>query len=433
MTIAASFLSGAKERVLPACIPFRFFAAAVIFHAASWLVLLIGADEAVAFSGGTGIGLAALHLLTVGVLATTAMGAALQLLPVATRQAIPARWPAKLGFWLIVPGTLALGHGAAASTIPLMILGGGLAAAGLAVLGVLIAVNLARARQLALVASHGWLAMVSLAALITLGLLLAFDFEAGFLARHRDLARVHLIVAGYGFMGMLVIGFSQILIPMYALSGAPDKRLGQAALWLSVLGLAVGVVGAAVGGRLLVSVALGLGLGATAAHLVAMARIMKTRMRKRLGLSFVLVRAAWVLLPLSLLLALLDIHDLLGDSGGTLFGFTLFAGWLLTMLLAILQRIMPFLASMHAIGEDGRPLKISDLTAETPLKISAVCHLAALVVAAAGIVAEQALVMRVGAAIGFVGALAFAWFTGTILRHLSSARRSEPAGAQAAS
>ena len=80
MTLAATFLAGAKGRLLPASIPFRFFATAAIFHVLMWLVLLTDAGQATNFRGGPGPALAAVHLLTLGVLTTTAIGASVQLL-----------------------------------------------------------------------------------------------------------------------------------------------------------------------------------------------------------------------------------------------------------------------------------------------------------------------------------------------------------------
>ena len=46
--------------------------------------------------------------LALGVLTTTAIGASVQLLPVATRRTLHAVWPVKLVFWLTVPGMIAL-------------------------------------------------------------------------------------------------------------------------------------------------------------------------------------------------------------------------------------------------------------------------------------------------------------------------------------
>ena len=97
MSIAATFLGGAKSRLLPRSIPFRFFAAAAVFHVMMWLGLLIGADEAASFRGGLGTTLASVHLLTLGILTTTAIGASVQLLPVATGGPLRAVWPGRLG------------------------------------------------------------------------------------------------------------------------------------------------------------------------------------------------------------------------------------------------------------------------------------------------------------------------------------------------
>lgn len=103
MTLAATFLSGAGSRLLPASVPIRFFAAAAFFHVLMWLALFDAAPEITHFSGGIGPPLAAVHVLTVGVFITTAIGASVQLLPVATRRTLAAVWPIKLVFWLVVP------------------------------------------------------------------------------------------------------------------------------------------------------------------------------------------------------------------------------------------------------------------------------------------------------------------------------------------
>jgi hypothetical protein len=91
---AGTFLAGATSRLLPASIPLRFFGAAVASHVFAWLALLAGSGTLPRFAGGLGWTLAALHLVTLGVLVMTAIGASLQLLPVATRQPVGSmRWP----------------------------------------------------------------------------------------------------------------------------------------------------------------------------------------------------------------------------------------------------------------------------------------------------------------------------------------------------
>ncbi|MHA1536697.1 MAG: hypothetical protein ACTSUD_04005 [Alphaproteobacteria bacterium] len=432
MKTGATILAGAKDRLIPASIPFRYFGAAIFFHAAMWLTLLIGAGEATGFGGGPGIGLAVLHLLTLGVLATSAMGAAFQLLPVATRNPMAALWPARLGFWLIVPGTLAIAHGMGSGTLWAMALGGGLWVAAFVILGVLLALNLMRARDLPLISAHGWVAVASLAAFVGLAAALVADFEYAFLPDRMAAAQAHMILAGYGFMGMLVLGFSQVLVPMFALAPTPSKMLGRVCLWLSVAAIILGAAGALASSRATIGAGLLVGLGAAAAHILAMSRVLKSRMRKRLGFSFVMVRLSWVMLPVSLVVGLLALYGLLGAAGGAFFGFVLFAGWLLTMLLAILQRILPFLAAMHAARPDGSGPLASQLAGELPLRIAGVCHLAALAIVASGILSQTGIVVRAGAAVGLAGALAFAVFGTTIILRLVRSRKNNGGPAQSA-
>ena len=85
MTVAATFLGGAGGRLLPLGIPLRFSLAAAVYHVLGWLALAACAGDALAFRGGLGWPLAALHLFTLGVFGMTALGTGAQLLPVATR------------------------------------------------------------------------------------------------------------------------------------------------------------------------------------------------------------------------------------------------------------------------------------------------------------------------------------------------------------
>jgi hypothetical protein len=423
MSVAASFLGGAKSRLLPASIPFRYFAAAAGFHILLWLVLLIGADEAVSFSGGLSVTLAAVHVLTLGVLMTTVIGASVQLLPVATRRTLHAVWPIRLVFWLFVPGTIALIVAMYTAQNDILILAAVMATAGLLVFCGLFADNLHRASSLPVVGAFGWMALTALVLVIALGVALAINEDAGFLPDHSAVALAHLILGGFGVMGFLVFGFSHILVPMFALAPAPAKRPSFASFAAAAVALALGTLGALIGSPNMLTVGALIGLAAAAGHLWLMQRVLKTGMRKRLGLSFVLVRAAWFLLPSTLIIGLAALYGLAGNNGATLFGFLLLFGWLLTFLFAILQRIMPFLASMFvALPTRGGTAVVSELAGALSLRLHALCHALALVTIAAAIVLDDAIVARVGSAIGLIGAMAFAFFTANVIRRILPAR-----------
>lgn len=420
--IAGSFLASAKSRLLPASIPFRFFALAAAFHVALWIAIAAAADEFVQFRGGVGPALAAVHLLTVGVLVTTAVGAALQLLPVATARPISAIWPIEAGFWLAAPGAGALVVGMYAGHIATMIGGAVACAAALLLFAWVLAENLLRAGSMPVVRAYGWIALVSLLALLSLGVALALDDRIGFLHDHGGVALAHMIVGVFGFMGMLALGFSHVLVPMFALSHAPKPREAWTGFALAAAALVV-AVGAALTDRSPAFVAAcALGLAAASLHVRLMLAALAAGMRKRLGLSFALVRISWAFLVLTPLVGLAAAQGWAGPQAPTLFGLAALGGWLMTFLFAILQRIMPFLASMHASRPGGAPPLLSAIGSSRPLTVHACCHVAAIAGLIVAVVLKLGAVAMLAAAVGLIGSLAFATFVAGVLRTVHAGR-----------
>ena len=423
---AGAFVAGAKSRLLPASIPFRYFGAAVAYHLLAWLALMAGAGTAPRSAGGLGWPLAALHLVTLGVLVMTALGASLQLLPVATRQPVRSqRGPAAI-WWLYTPGVgaVALGMGIPA---PTLLVGGAVAVgAALTVYAVLLARNLVGARGMPAVVAHGWIALVSLAVVLATALSLACAYiGVPALTRGTALA-LHVAFAGYGFMGMLALGLSYILVPMFALSEAPAEHKALASCALVVVALALAAAAAVgIAPQPLRVAAIGIGAAAVGLHLRMMAVALRTGMRRELGPSFKLVRIAWALLVASLVAGLAVALDAPFAGMDALFGLTLIVGWLLTFMLGILQRILPFLASMHAARGKRLPPTPSALTAGPPLAVHFYCHLAALALLALAIILESRWLTGAAALIGATGAAAFAGFFVIVLRRMT---RVEPAG-----
>jgi hypothetical protein len=427
---AGAFITGAASRLLPASIPFRFFGGAVVYHLLAWIALCADARSVPRFAGGLGWPLAALHLVTLGVLAMTAIGASLQLLPVATRQPVLSkRWPAAI-WWLYTPGVAAVALGMGIPS-PRLLAGGTVAVvAALAGYAFLLARNLVGARGMPVVIVHGWAALASLIVVLTSAASLAGAY-VGFPGLERGTALAwHVTFAAYGFMGMLALGLSYILVPMFALSAAPDERRAWLSLSLAVAALLLAAVAAyGVAVLPLRIAAIGTGAGAVALHWRLMSVALKTGMRRQLGRSLALVRMAWFMLSASLVAALGLVLDAPFDGMAALFGLLLIGGWLLSFLLGILQRIVPFLASMHAAPGRRQLPTPSSLTAERPLSIHFVCHLAALALLAVAILADSPWIAFSGAMLGTAGALAFGTFFAIVVRRMSgpgvNARRRE--------
>lgn len=419
MALAAGFLGGARSRLLPASIPLRFFGAAIVFHLLGWLALLAGAGSLPRFAGGLGWPLAGLHLMTLGVLVMSAIGAGLQLLPVATRQPVGAtRWPALL-WWLYTPGVaaVAMGMGLGAPAL----LGAGAAAVVLALLlfALLLGANLRGARGMPGVVAHGWAALACLLVLLASALSLAGSYLGWPGIDRASALALHLPFASYGFMGLLALGLSAILVPMFALAPAPATRPQLVSCGLVVAALALAAAAAfGVAPQGLRMTAIGLGAVAVVLHLRLMHAALRSGMRRELGRSFVLVRVGWALLVASLAAALSLMLQLPLPGAATLFGLLLIGGWLLSFLLGILQRVLPFLASMHVAGGSRRPPTPSSLSAERPLALHFHCHLAALAGLTAAAVADAPWLAALATAVGAVGAAAFGAFFIILLRRM---------------
>ena len=392
------FANVSRSRLLPMSLPFRYFGAAAAFQLAAWAALFFASRELVSFEGGLGPVFSALHLLTLGVLATTAIGATLQLLPVATRQPVRALWAVKLLWWTLVPGTVVFTAAAGAYRPELMGPGATLVVAALIVYAVLLWKNLVGARGMRVVVAHGWAALACLAGLAATGIVLVARYEHGIALGHGAFRAAHVALAAYGFMGLLAAGLSGFLLPMLAVAPPPSPRVS-----FTVLAAAVAAIGLACLG--FVSVGALMGLVAAIAHVVSLERSLRARLRSPLGPAFVLIRVSWACLLASLALAAL------GFPGGTLlFGVLLVPGWLLTLLLGVMQRILPFLASVHAsTASRGTPL-ISALTPVRLLGVHRVLHLGALVLLLGAVLSGMPVLARIGAAAGFAAAAAFAAF-----------------------
>lgn len=411
------FANVARSRLLPMSVPFRFFGAAAVFHVLAWAALLAGARDVAAFHGGLGWPFAALHLATLGALAMTAVGATLQLLPVATRQPVHSIAAAKIVWWLLAPGIALFTAGAAAYAPRVMAPGGALVLAALALYAWLLARNLYGARGMRVVVVHGWAALAALAGLAATGLALVARYEHGLALDHAAFRAAHLVLATYGFMGLLAFGLSQFLLPMFAVARPPSPRAAYAALGTAIIAIVLAL------GAYFAAAALA-GLVAAAIHIVSMELSLRARLRPALGTAFSLVRVSWACLLASLALAAAMALGWTPPRAGVVFVILLVPGWLLTFLFAVLQRIVPFLASVHAGA--GAPLT-SALSPQLPLATYRVLHLAALCGLLVAVALDAPWLAQAAAAAGLAGALAFGGFFVGVLLRLRDARAAAPA------
>ena len=106
------------------------------------------------------------------------------------------------------------------------------------------------------------------------------------------------------------------------------------------------------------------------------------------------------------------------ETGHTLFAVLAIMGWLLTFLVGILQRIIPFLSSMHTSGSGGIPMLASSMADERLLTVNAIGHLGGLAIVSLGVILDRGVIIQTGAVGGFVGAVALLWYLFSVMRHM---------------
>jgi len=417
MTNAAIFLGGASGRLLPASVPFRFFGAATAYQLAAWAVLASTSGAWVDFHGGLGTPLAALHLITLGVLGMVALGAGAQLMPVATRQApINANW-LTLIWWIYTPGVAVLAAGMASGSATALAVGSACVACPLAAWAILMTLHLVRARGMRGVRAHAWGSLVCLVMVLATGSALAAWWFGLVQAPRQLLVHAHVIVGPFGFMGLLSVGLSYILVPMFVLSPAPSegRQLGGLALWATALVMAC--VAGHVKDPFLAAAALA-GAIAVAWHLWLMRAAIAAGMRKDLGSSFLLVRFGWFALGLSLAMALALGAGILADPRWLVAGALC---WLTSVLAGFLQRILPFLGALHAAAGLRRGPTVSSLTNAGLLRVHALCHVGAWCAVAVALATDSRTLATLAAGAGLAGSAAFALYFGQLARRMRAA------------
>ncbi len=406
-----------RTRLLPASIPFRYFAAAAVFHLAGWTVLAFAPSGAAAFAGGLGGPLAALHAVTLGVLVMAAVGASLQLLPVATVQPVSSVRVAAGVWWLLVASTITL-------VVAMVRVDPGLASAGalgeglaLAAYASLLASNLARARRKRAMTAFAWAALAALIGVLVTGPALVLHYRYGLFSDARPVAYAHLVLACFGFLGMFVCGFSYLLVPMFMVRSAPPERSQYLVFVLAMVAIAGTVTALLVAAPAAwVAAATVPGLAAALAYAWQMLSLTARRRSRDAPWSLVLMRVSWVSLPVAVALggsiALWQVPGRLS----VLFAVLLVLGWLLSFVLAIVLRIVPFLASVHAKFHRGRMPLASSLTPRVPAWALVALHCTAVTLLGAGIAFDVEALVRAAGVAGVGAALALASFLGGVFR-----------------
>lgn len=336
----------------PLRLPGEHFAAAFIFWIFGVAGLIWVAPDVAQGNFPLPRVVAVTHLFTLGWITTTIQGALYQFLPVALGISIRSEKLGHVSFYLFVAGLALFVGGMALAAHPVLLTGAVLFGTGLLVFAGNLTATLIHAPQRNL----SWWALsfatVFLVTTIVLGVSLAGNLSMDYLGARRFLALgVHLHIAVFGWVVMVMIGVAQRLLPMFLLSHGGTERAGAVAVGL----LGGGVLLLLLTHHMLVppllwTVALLIAAGVVA-FIVQAVLFFRHRKKPKVDPGLRLAGIALGFLACALLLAPFFLHyGLAAPRIATAYVVTLVLGGLSLFVAGIYYKILPFLIWFHRYG-----------------------------------------------------------------------------------
>lgn len=385
------------EQAPPIEVPFAYFLTAPWLAAAAGLAL-VWAGPGLILTRWAPTTLAATHLLGLGFLGLTILGALFQLLPVLVGAPVPrAVGVSRVVYGLLMVGIVTLVTGFWMSSTDLQLAALGPLGAGVAILVVALALALRRAGGTAEVARAIELAVAGLLFAVGLGgaIVLALGARFGLMSLPAWVD-LHLSWALLGWAGMLLVAFGAQLVPLFHVTPPYPAWFRDGAPTVLFLGLLGETAGHLAGNALLHFAGAGLALAVLATFAVLTLKLQAARRRPvwdptlsfwALGMVCLLgAVAAWVLaLP------------------QTTLGVLVLAGVAVAVPSGVLYKVAPFLAWFHLQGEqlargrlDVAVPHMKSFVSDRAAHVHFALHVAALVLLLAALAGWEALARPAG-------------------------------------
>lgn len=360
------------DQAPPISIPFRFFLTAPLFGlAAAGMLLIYGPD--LFLTRWSSMTLSLTHLLTLGMLAMVMCGALLQMLPVLAGSSVPKVVAVgSICHLMITLGTVMLvfaflSGSVVGDAIALVMIGGGIILFFVAVIIALWRVKNVNATVIAI-----RLAIVSLLITLLLGLLLGSGVlgTMGF-GNIASLVDVHLGWGIFGWIGLLLIGISYQVVPMFQVTPEYPSRLRQLlapALFIGMLiwtALMLGEIFGAVN-DIVPKVWMFFLLSGFVLYAVVTVRLQLQRKRRIPDITMLFWRTGMLLVPVCALIWIAgNLSPAIGHNPkfNLLLGVSLLLGVGMSVINGMLYKIVPFLSWFHL---QNRQMSLMCMTVKVP-------------------------------------------------------------------
>lgn len=335
------------DQAPPLHLPLRFFLTAPLFGMGAG-VLLIRSGSAGMTTPWALETLVMTHFITLGFISMVMVGALYQITPVLLGSPVPwvglARW-VHLGLTL---GIAAMAGGLLTLSPLLLSLALIVLLSAFLIFFLQMFAALLRVSSLTATAVSVGVAVGSLALTVPLGLLFLGEYGFGWLGLERwTLTAVHIYLALGGWVGAMITGVGQVVIPMFYLSGSfprPQARSVLAGLVLLVVsGTGTAFFAPSTRWHLL---PLGFAAFSVAVFILAVHKMLRGRKRKVVDPTLRCWQLGMICVPWSL--AALAVYTLLPEPRWLLvFGVLYLLGFATPIIIGMLYKIVPFLIWLH--------------------------------------------------------------------------------------
>ena len=421
----------------PLSLPMRHFALAALAFIVFAAGLCFGADRLVGFGFEAKFALGLVHVLTLGWVAQSILGAWTQMIPVHGEAPLASVGGAKAAWWIFVGGIVGfvgmLWAGSIRYWIPAVVVYAGV----LGELAVLVVTH-ARAKRrdwtwTHFTAAFGWLTLLGL-----VGVLMAVDRQRGIFFRNPEgglIAHVHMALAG--FIGMTIFGAGYRLFPWVSMHQIRSKLEGRLAFGLLNLGLAGLALDALFFGRRLMPLWACLLAAAYLLYFAQLRPLLNAGAPLDPSLACVLLAVAggafWAALGVGLAAGWIVDEP----AARAAYVYCALIGFFTPVILGQIHKIAPFLIWLHVYSprQYTPPVsvpKIDDLTSRALAWAEFFALLAAVPLGVFGFLRESETLVRAAGASLLACAVLYALNTALLLRHLArpDGRWTPPGGAQ---
>ena len=412
-------------------LPLRFLAAAALAYVLATLGVIALAPELAGHYYHPRL-LALTHLVTLGWITVSIMGASYQLIPIVLSQPVWSERIARWQFWILAASIAGMVAHFAIGTWPGLAGAALLLVVGIALHLVNMAMTLRGVRRWTFIARAVVLGYTGLALTALFGLTLAANHLHPFLpGAFFSTLHAHIHLALLGWVAPLVFGVTARVYPMFLLAPEPGEGIGRAQFWGLAAGVPVLVTGLLTAPALILPGAIAVA-GAIAAHVVAVIGMARRRRRPALdwGLRFTLTAVGFlvpaVALGLGFALGVLE-----GARLALAYAVLALGGWVSLTIAGMMLKIVPFLVWFHVYGPRVGRAQIPTMAQLSSPRAEALAH--ALLTAGTALLAMMVAVgsvagIRVAGTVLALGAFAFATTLAHTLRHVVAPAPITPIG-----